>query len=351
MLKGDNQLQTTTTLHPIIDNFIFNCLNAVYKPDHQRFEYNLHLNEQELLQYLGTYFPRSYAEAFCIFDNIFENGAIRNIYESKQIVNILSIGCGTGGDILGLIFSINKHFPNIRHFNIIGFDGNKEAFKILMKIIDTVKNHTNLQINFLPMYYHFYNLLDFESKHISNISFDFIISFKFISEIIALGKGKLDNSYYDFIKKFLPLLSKTGICVVLDITTKQRHRNLYNPQFMNEQINKALNELFDYSTIIPISCGTYGQHCSSQCFQQKLFFVSHSRCMVNYDRSKVAYRVIVSRKLKETLPYKVNNNCKLIVTESGFTKYCSHTMHFDKQADAYLLNTGMYTKFEDELDF
>src|SRR5690554_3716276 len=96
-------LKTETRLPAFLDDFIFNRLNAIYAPDFQRFEYNLDLTGEEILKYLGTYFPRSYAESFCIFDNIFQNIAYHQIISNKTYLNILSIGSGTGGDIIGLL--------------------------------------------------------------------------------------------------------------------------------------------------------------------------------------------------------------------------------------------------------
>ena len=44
-----------------LDNLIYGeFFGAQYMPDYQRYEYNLDLSEEELLIYLGTYFPRSY---------------------------------------------------------------------------------------------------------------------------------------------------------------------------------------------------------------------------------------------------------------------------------------------------
>ena len=63
------QVQITPLDFPIVyslpqwvDDLIFDELKAEYAPDHIRFEYNLNLDSKEVLTYLGTYFPRSYAE-------------------------------------------------------------------------------------------------------------------------------------------------------------------------------------------------------------------------------------------------------------------------------------------------
>lgn len=65
--------KSKTILPHWLDKKIFNDHRAIYAPEHERYEYNLDLNEEELKVYLGTYFPRSYAEMFCIVDNLLQN--------------------------------------------------------------------------------------------------------------------------------------------------------------------------------------------------------------------------------------------------------------------------------------
>lgn len=56
--------KSKTVLPLWLDKFLFEELGANYAPEHTRYEYNLDLDENELKVYLGTYFPRSYAEVF-----------------------------------------------------------------------------------------------------------------------------------------------------------------------------------------------------------------------------------------------------------------------------------------------
>lgn len=70
--QEENALEAPSTtlasdLPEWLDNYIFNILNAKYSPDHVRFEYNLNLSKEEVLIYLGTYFPRSYIEINSLF--------------------------------------------------------------------------------------------------------------------------------------------------------------------------------------------------------------------------------------------------------------------------------------------
>ena len=105
------------------------------------------MTEDENLKYLGTYFPRSYTESFCIFDNIFQNKNYLNFLIEKQSLNILSVGCGTGGDLIGLLAVIEKYCNTNVTLNIWAIDGNKNALDILTQIVEMFKTTTSKKIN------------------------------------------------------------------------------------------------------------------------------------------------------------------------------------------------------------
>ncbi len=322
-------LKTKTRLPSYIDDLIFKKLNAIYAPDFQRFDWNLNLEGKEILNYLGTYFPRSYSESFCIFDNIFENLSYQQILSKKTHLNILSIGSGTGGDILGLLVTIEKHFPKVNEINILAIDGNSESLNILTQIISGFKNYSSIKIHLYTTIAIFDNISNFQVEELSKDKYDFIISFKFIGEIISLGKGSNDNSYFEFTCKFLPLISNDGLFVLLDVTTKSKH-NTYNPILMNRQITHALKELKSFESLVPLPCSVYGDKLCFDCFQQKTFTIHHSKH--SNDISKVAYRILVSKKLKEKIGKKYNEAKQLIYND----KICPYTSKGEKVSDAFL---------------
>lgn len=288
-----HKLKSSTRLSAWLDNYILGTLKAQYAPDFQRFEYNLNLSHEENLKYLGTYFPRSYAETFCIFDNIFANDVIKTKYALIDEVSILSVGCGTGGDIAGLITVLNKHFSSVKKVNVVAVDGNKDALEILSQIIQQQKQQLRKEINLTTRQVTF----DVITPINTNASFDFIITSKFINEIINKGNGSLDNSYYDFARSFTPMLNENGIMMILDVTTKVGVSE-FCPILLNRQINKFVNEYPDFVSIIPIPC-IGKDNCHEQCFSQKEFTVSHSR-FAN-DKSRVAYRILVKKAFSQIL--------------------------------------------------
>lgn len=324
-------LKTNTTLPSFLDKFIYKKLNAVYSPDYIRYQNNLDLNEEEIREYLGTYFPRSYAESFCIFDNIFQFQPYNNLLSNTKTLNLLSIGCGTGGDIIGLLICIDKYFCEVDEINIYAVDGNICALNILEKIIDNYRSYSYKRIKFKGIKFVFNSISDFDNNILGGLKFDYILSFKFINEIISTGNGVNDNSYYDFTKNFLPLISDKGLFVLLDVTTKQKHTT-YNPILMNQQINRVLIELNRYETLIPIPCRKKYRLCNNNCFQQKTFSITHSKH--SNDISKVAYRVIITNLLDNQLDLELDKS-KQIISKN---EICPHTHLGEEFKDAFFIN-------------
>ena len=64
-------MNTHKTLPNWLHNYIFETLGAEEKPDPREFCKNLHSDDVKNKIYLGTYFPRSFAEEFCIHENLF----------------------------------------------------------------------------------------------------------------------------------------------------------------------------------------------------------------------------------------------------------------------------------------
>ena len=64
-----------------VDSLLFDKLRARYDPDWKRFSENLDLSDDDQKRYLGTYFPRSYAEQYCIIKNMMLNKRVRAPYD------------------------------------------------------------------------------------------------------------------------------------------------------------------------------------------------------------------------------------------------------------------------------
>ena len=121
--------KSNTRLPRWLDDLIFKELGASWNPSPDDAEHNLYSREPMVKEYLGTYFPRSYGEAFCIADNLFQNEVFRSALRNE--ISILDIGCGTGGEILGLLCVIDKYLPSDVTISVYACDGNSTALRYM----------------------------------------------------------------------------------------------------------------------------------------------------------------------------------------------------------------------------
>lgn len=297
-----------------LDDYIFKKLNAKYQPSFTRFSYNLDLNKEECKVYLGTYFPRSFAEGFITLDSILHDPTIISIFKTKQIVKVLDFGCGTGGELLGFLHALENHVESNLLVKIIGIDGNHNSLRLLEDIIDCYNSREKNKVEFVvaPCF------IESESdlSTISNIvgtDFDFIVTSKAIGEFENKRRIE-DNGYEFFAKIFAPRLCKTGIMAIIDVTTKNEQNGLFLPQIMNIGINAFISESNGlFKSIAPCSGQTLLGPCKHNCFYKKEVYISHS-AKIN-DHSKFAVRLITRSELNLDAIYvrEVFNNseCKL----------------------------------------
>ena len=302
-----------STLPEWIDNLIFNKLGAKYSPDHIRFEYNLDLTKEEVLIYLGTYFPRSYFEVYDLFKELLVGSNYLTVVGSKKSISILDLGCGTGGDIIGLLSFVEDYLPFVESVKVLAIDGNHEALRIFEKVLTAFKRNSRLNIRETigPVFIEEESDLDLVSRVVSD-DYDFILSCKTICEILA--KGRLNNHAYKKIVNFLTKkLSLEGILLIEDVTIKIPVLNEFIPNILNRELNEFVNENPRFSTLAPISCKEHGKDCKNGCFYKKEIMLSHSQ--KSNDLSKIVYRFISHKDFADRISInnkELNNNKCLI---------------------------------------
>lgn len=167
-----------------LDKYIFETLGAKYQPSYDRFSYNLDLNKDESKVYLGTYFPRSFAEEYIIFNTLFQDEVFFSQIKNKSSIKILDFGCGSGGEVFGLLHVIENHIPHDVNIKIVGIDGNQNALRIFEKIAEqyNLRGKNQIDIRIAPCFIESESDLSDIFEIIGTEYFDFILTSKAIGE-------------------------------------------------------------------------------------------------------------------------------------------------------------------------
>lgn len=264
----------TITLPTWLDDFIFNELGANYCPRNSNMT-NIDDDKDRALNYLGTYFPRSYAEAYCIFCRFFQK--YKAHYNGKTELKIFDFGCGTGGEIIGMLTAIEENLPEVGTVEVVGFDGNQIALRKYEQILQVFRGKTRLQIIDKVFPHKVDDFYDFDLVgEVLNQRFDLVITFKAICEFIEKQQFETKNPYLHITKKFLPKLTEDGVMVLVDITVYSGVSEQWLPKMMDKGLADSNCKIIE----------------RNQGFNQAIL-VSHSRRM--NDISKIAWRIIKNR--------------------------------------------------------
>lgn len=201
-----------------LDRYLFFDLGAKYSPNHSRFEYNLNLNTGEIKVYLGTYFPRSFVEVKSIFEEFSQNSNYLSLVGERTSVSILDLGCGTGGDLFGLLSFLEKYEPSLKSVKLLAIDGSQMALRFFEKIMAEFKKHSRLKIDYRigPVFIESENDLNLVSDVLSD-KYDLILSCKAICEMLA--KRRIKNKAYKQTASMLSSkLTDKGIMLIEDVT-------------------------------------------------------------------------------------------------------------------------------------
>lgn len=267
----ERYMQTVVFLPKWLDGFIFNNLKAQYKPTNGDMAV-IDWDKKNVLRYLGTYFPRSYAESYCIFSNYFSKH--KSEWENKVSISIFDFGCGTGGEIMGLAMAVKKQLPSVHCIKGKALDGNHHALRLFDCIKEEVSRQLDISIQVKPApttIYDFYDLSVIED--VINSTFDIIMSFKAICEFVTKERFEQNNAYKYISSVLLPKLENDGVMLLVDVSTYSNTSKEWLPTMMDKGLS-------GYKVI--------GRNTG---FNQT-FFVSHSR--IAMDRSKVAWRMMTT---------------------------------------------------------
>ena len=276
IIKQTNIANNTVVIPEWLDNYIFSELSANYCRRNSDMVV-LDWSKEEICSYLGTYFPRSYSESYCIFTNFLNKHS--HIYESQKEISIFDLGCGTGGELIGFITAVKENLPQIRNINIIALDGNQHALRILEELLDKVEQITKINISsrLLPIVIEDFYDMDVVTSIIPN-NLDFVITFKAICEFVTRKQFEDKNPYKHILETFFPKLANKGVICIADVSS------------YNDVSNDWLPKMLDKASCI----GNVNIIERNEGFNES-YYVCHS--MKHSDLSKIAWRI-----------YNVNNS-------------------------------------------
>ena len=248
-----------------LHSFIYDEMGGSYEPDRNAFQNNLYSDEEKNRKYLGTYFPRSFTESYCIFANLFNNASYIEAMKTKDSVSILSFGCGTGGDLMGLLEAISEKMPWVENIDVTAYDGNFNAVEMLKSIIE----HPNSKQRFKIIKVDYAPVPMTKSGDFPLIcgaikkSYDFVISLKMVNELYR-NNIIADKPYSTFLEGLAPKLSNTGVMVLLDVPLKEK--GYWLATLMSKGLRRFLNANDEYDAIAPLPCNVAGRECNERCY-------------------------------------------------------------------------------------
>lgn len=254
-----------------LDKYLFEELGAKYLPSYSDMT-NIHDDKEKVPNYLGTYFPRSYAESYSIFSNYFDSHLSE--YDKREELSIFDFGCGTGGEIIGLLTVLNEKFRNLKKAKIVALDGNRHALLKYEKILSEFQKTSSLEISNRTseiIIDDVYGLSVLNS--VMKEKFDIIMTFKAICEFVTEQQFETANPYEHIIKFMLPKLNDHGIILLEDVTTKNSVSQEWLPKMMDRGLNNTKCVVVDKNE-------GYNQ----------TYMITHSH--KPNDVSKVAWRII-----------------------------------------------------------
>lgn len=248
-------MKTDVLLPQWLDDLIFRQMGAKYCRSNKDITV-IDWDKNDVLNYLGTYFPRSYAEAYCIFTEFFKR--YPNKMNGKKDLNIFDFGCGTGGEIIGLLMAANESIPYVEKFSITAMDGNFHSLRLLEQIMENYRETKDVPINLkvLPITIDDFYDLSVLDRVITD-KYDLFLTSKAICEFVSKEQFEKKNPYANIAKTFLPKMCNNGIMLFTDVTSYSGVSQEWLPKMMDKGLkevgceiilkNIGFNQIFNIS--------------------------------------------------------------------------------------------------------
>ncbi|MBQ9274887.1 MAG: hypothetical protein IJ228_08745 [Succinivibrio sp.] len=330
------------TLPQWLDNYLFKIRSSSYRPDPRKFSLNLDNDLEDQLIYLGTYFPRSFAESYCVFDNLLRHSFFERLLRYKDKLRIYSLGCGCGGEVVGALQAMRDRAQYSGKIEVTGVDGNESALEIFAQVLQRMGKRQSLSLSVdtkLQIMDDTWQGLDAAPDS----GYDLIICSKLINELYATSA--MQGSLYLRLAQGLGhALAPEGVLYLADVSNaiSLNGRQVYVPVLLNYELQQ-LSDQDDLVTISPWCCRAGSAHCTGQnCYTQLRVRAHHSQ---NRDiLSKFCYRLLCRSEIAERVRPPVRYlRCNALINESALERDltgCCPSRVFDpehKTVDAFNL--------------
>lgn len=236
-------------IHPLICH-----MGGFVETDPIKAASNLKNSHRENLAYLGTYFPRSALESHSLFSHLLETiPALRKATAQKKSIKVLDFGCGTGGELIGLLLAFYRIFDEETPvMEVHAVDGNRDAMNLARQLVDSFTEIVKMDVK-LSLTEHVISERDHLKSQMEDLGpFDIIVTSKFLSEL----NDMFDKPYRWFAASMMPLLTKDGIAVFMDVTCQQSkdRGGQYSSLQMYTELGEFQLENENFRTLFPIVC-------------------------------------------------------------------------------------------------
>lgn len=223
-----------------LDSFLFESLKAQYCRSNSDMTV-IDWDKGDIKNYLGTYFPRSYCESYCIWNEFLTK---KDVFCTGDTISILDFGCGTGGEFFGFISAIERHRPNIKNIKVKAFDGNHFALREFETVSDEYQKNSSLKIECKPSAITVDDFYDLEILNdIFSDDYDIIISFKAVCEFVTKQQFEERNPYEHLSNFLLPKLKDGGILLLVDVTSYNDTCHEWLPKMMDKGLAEHSGEI------------------------------------------------------------------------------------------------------------
>ena len=313
-------------LDPDLESVLFEEFDAQYCRRRGDARFNADSDEAEVRSYLGTYFPRSWAEHTLIWKRLLVHKAIQDALQNQECIRILDVGSGTGGHLYAVVEQLRTQFKKSR-IKVLAIDANEQALNKQCKLHERLM-FNGVDIDFKLMRFELdsdrFGQQLLEICQSSEVNFDIVLSSKFLSEISSYAQKAGLNSrgfYQGFLEVADQVLSPHGIVSLVDVNVPIKQQ--FVAEILRSEIQHVRTKGADLEVIMPLHCGAYYERCceNSKCYMTIPLELLHRGCSGETDKTQICFRVLAREALSKQIFRDVEAIPPLIYVNEAGTCY------------------------------